>query len=142
VGDRDADEEGQLNFPTKILLYNGIKYLPDEERWGLTAVSYPHAAFHSAEGSLCFEDRDGEQGLHRYFDAHYEELNSARRVVLSLQLSATDLLPIIATDPAGRDLRSVFRLTIGGEEGIYRLESIEEWSEEEHVARCRFVQLV
>ncbi|MBQ2020066.1 MAG: hypothetical protein II210_04385, partial [Rikenellaceae bacterium] len=82
------------------------------------------------------------QGLHRYFDAHYEELNSARRVVLSLQLSATDLLPIIATDPAGRDLRSVFRLTIGGEEGIYRLESIEEWSEEEHVARCRFVQLV
>ena len=142
VGDRDADEEGQLNFPTKILLYNGIKYLPDEERWGLTAVSYPHAAFHSAEGSLCFEDRDGEQGLHRYFDAHYEELNSARRVTLSLQLSATDLLPIIATDPAGRDLRSVFRLTIGGEEGLYRLESIEEWSEEEHVARCRFVQLV
>lgn len=142
VGDRDADEDGQLNFPTKILLYNGIKELPEEERWGLTAATYPHAAFHSDEGTLCFEDRDGMEGLHRYFDAHYEELNSARRVTLSLQLSATDLLPIIATDPAGGDLRSTFRLTIGGEEGLYRLEAIEEWSEKEQVARCRFVQLV
>lgn len=142
VGDRDADDPAQLNFPTKILLYNGVKNLPDNERWGLIAAAYPHAAFHSAEGSLCFEDRDGEEGLHRYFDAHYEELNSARRVTLSLQLSAADLLPIITTDPAGRDLRSVFRLTIGGEEGLYRLEAIEEWHEEEHIARCRFVQLV
>lgn len=142
VGDRDADDPAQLNFPTKILLYNGMRTLPDDERWGLVAAAYPHAAFHSAEGSLCFEDRDGEEGLHRYFDAHYEELNSARRVTLSLQLSAADLLPIIVTDPAGRDLRSVFRLTIGGEEALYRLEAIEEWREEEHVARCRFVQLV
>lgn len=142
VGDRDADDPAQLNFPTKILLYNGMKTLPDDERWGLVAGAYPHAAFHSAEGSLCFEDRDGVKGLHRYFDAHYEELNSARCVTLSLQLSAADLLPIFATDPAGRDLRSTFRLTIGGEEGLYRLEAIEEWRAEECVARCRFVQLV
>ena len=142
VGDRDADDPAQLNFPTKILLYNGMKTLPDDERWGLAAGAYPHAAFHSTEGSLCFEDRDGAKGLHRYFDDHYEELNTARRVTLSLQLSAADLLPIIATDPAHRDLRSTFRLTIGGEEGLYRLDAIEEWRAEEGVARCRFVQLV
>lgn len=142
VGDRDADDPAQLNFPTKILLYNGLRTLPDDERWGLVAGAYPHAAFHSEEGSLCYEDRDNEQGLHRYFDSHYEELNSARRLTLSLRLSAADLLPIVATDPAGRDLRSTFRLTIGGEEELYRLDSIEEWSEEECVARCRFVQLV
>ena len=142
VGDRDADDPAQLNFPTKILLYNGMKTLPDDERWGLVAGAYPHAAFHSTEGSLCYEDRDGAKGLHRYFDAHYEELNSARRVTLSLQLSAADLLPIITTDPAHRDLRSTFRLTIGGEEGLYRLEAVEEWRAEECVARCRFVQLV
>lgn len=142
VGDRDADDPTQLNFPTKILLYNGVKTLPDSERWGLVAAVYPHAAFHSAEGTLCYEDRDGEQGLHRYFDAHYEELNTARRITLSLRLSAADLLPIIATDPTRRDLRSTFRLTIGGEEELYRLDAIEEWSDEECVARCRFVQLV
>ena len=142
VGDRDADDPAQLNFPTKILLYNGMKTLPEDERWGLAAGAYPHAAFHSTEGSLCFEDRDGAKGLHRYFDDHYEELNTARRVTLSLQLSAADLLPIIATDPAHRDLRSTFRLTIGGEEGLYRLDAIEEWRAEEGVARCRFVQLV
>lgn len=142
VGDRDADDPAQLNFPTKILLYNGMKTLPDDERWGLVAGAYPHAAFHAAEGSLCFEDRDGAKGLHRYFDAHYEELNAARCVTLSLQLTAADLLPIIATDPAHRDLRSTFRLTIGGEEELYRLDAIEEWRAEEGVARCRFVQLV
>ncbi|MBR4148708.1 MAG: hypothetical protein IKT94_01055 [Rikenellaceae bacterium] len=142
VGDRDADDPAQLNFPAKILLYNGMKTLPNDERWGLVAGAYPHAAFHSTEGTLCYEDRDGVKGLHRYFDAHYEELNTARRVTLSLQLSAADLLPIIATDPAHRDLRSTFRLTIGGEEGLYRLEAIDEWRAEECVARCRFVQLV
>lgn len=143
VGDRDADDPAQLNFPTKILIYHGVEPLPDDERWGLVAMAYPLASFHCAErGSLCFEDRDGEQGLHRYYDTHYEELNSARRLTASLRLSAVDLLPILATDPARRDLRAAFRLTLGGEEGLYRLDAIEEYQPEEGIARCRFVQLV
>lgn len=142
VGDRDADDPAQLNFPTKILIYHGMCTLPDDERWGLVAGAYPLAAFHSGEGSLCFEDRDGAQGLHRYYDAHYEELREARRVTLSLALSAVYLLPIMATDPARGDLRSAFRLTIGGEEGLYRLNAIEEFDPEQGVARCRFTQLV
>ncbi|MBP3612741.1 MAG: hypothetical protein J6J14_06030 [Rikenellaceae bacterium] len=142
VGDRDADDPAQLNFPTKILIYHGLQILPEGERWGLLAGAYPLADFHSTEGSLCFEDRDGAEGLHRYYDAHYEELNEARYVTLSLRLSAADLLPIIATDPAGRDLRAVYRLVIGGEEELYRLDAIEEFRAEECVARCRFVQLV
>ena len=142
MGDRDADDPAQLNFPTKILIYHGLQILPEGERWGLLAGAYPLADFHSTEGSLCFEDRDGVEGLHRYYDAHYEELNEARYVTLSLRLSAADLLPIIATDPAGRDLRAVYRLVIGGEEELYRLDAIEEFQPEECVARCRFVQLV
>lgn len=142
VGDRDADDPAQLNFPTKILIYHEMCTLPDDERWGLVAGAYPLAAFHSGEGSLCFEDRDGAQGLHRYYNAHYEELREARRVTLSLALSAVDLLPIMATDPARGDLRSAFRLTIGGEEGLYRLNAIEEFDPEQGVARCRFTQLV
>ena len=142
VGDRDLDDPAQLNFPNKILIYNGLRVLPDDERWGLLAGAYPLTTFISDEGSLCFEDRDGVEGLHRYYDAHYEELNTARRVTLTLQLSAAALLPILTTDPARRDLRAAFRLTIGGEEGLYRLDAVEEYAADEGVARCRFVQLV
>ena len=142
VGDRDLDDPAQLYFPNKILIYNGLRVLPDDERWGLLAGAYPLTTFISDEGSLCFEDRDGVEGLHRYYDAHYEELNTARRVTLTLQLSAADLLPILTTDPAQRDLRAAFRLTIGGEEGLYRLDAVEEYAADEGVARCRFVQLV
>lgn len=142
VGDRDADDPAQLNFPTKILLYDGLRILPDNERWGLVAGAYPLAYFHSKRETLCFEDRDGAEGLHRYYDTHYEALNSARRVTLSLRLSAVDLLPIIATDRNRSDLRAVYRLSIGGEEELYRLEAIEEWDEKENMARCRFIQLI
>ena len=50
--------------------------LPGDERWGYPSgrSEYPLAAFHfagddAAEGfTLCFEDRDGQQGLHRFYD--------------------------------------------------------------------------
>jgi hypothetical protein len=143
VGDRDADQDGELNFPTKILLYLGMRALPDEERWGLSSSHYPLSAFHlDGECSLCFEDRDDQTGLHSYYDARYKRMNEARRVTLWLDLSATDLLPIIETDADGMDLRAAYRLTIGGEQGLYRLEAVEEFLPEKNQARCRFVQIV
>lgn len=143
VGDRDADQDGELNFPTKILLYLGVRELPDEERWGLASSRYPLSAFHlDGECSLCFEDRDDQTGLHSYYDARYKRMNEARRVTLWLDLSATDILPIIETDADGMDMRAAYHLTIGGEQGLYRLEAVEEFLPEKNQARCRFVQIV
>lgn len=143
AGDRDGDEDS-LYFPTKILSYRGMRTLPDGERWGLAGDRYPLSLFHGAgETSLCFEDRDGEQGLHRYFDRRYERIDTARSIAVRLRLTAADVLPIVATDPSGYDLRALFRLVIDGEEGLYRLEAIEEFLPDgSSPALCRFTQWV
>ncbi len=143
VGDRDGEDDS-LYFPAKILSYRGLRSIPAGWSWGLAGDLYPLAVFHGAgETSLCFEDRDGEQGLHRYHDRHYERIDTARSVTVRLRLTAADVLPIIATDPAGYDLRALFRLTIDGEEGLYRLEAIEEFRPDGSApALCRFTQWV
>ena len=57
--------------------YAGLHPLHDGERWGypFNRDEYPLAAFHfagdadSAAFTLCFEDRDGAEGLHTRYDA-------------------------------------------------------------------------
>lgn len=76
VGDRDDAQEDGTNFTPRIVRFAGMHPLPGGERWGFPSgqTQYPLAAFHfagdgAAEGfTLCFEDRDGMRGLHRYYD--------------------------------------------------------------------------
>lgn len=144
VGDRDEDIEDEVNFPTKILSYRGMRTLPENESWGITGDCYPLSAFHlDGEVSLCFEDRDSMTGLHRYYDGRFESLNTARRISVPLRLTAADILPILQTDPGAGDMRACYLLEIDGHEGLFRLEAIEEFHPSlSKPARCRFIQLV
>ena len=72
VGDRDDAAADDERFTPRIVRYCGMRTLPEGERWGWPSngTSYPLAAFHLPEEepeaafTLCFEDRDGAQGLH------------------------------------------------------------------------------
>lgn len=140
VGDRDADEVAKVT--TRIVRYEGLRQLPQGERWGFPAYgrSYPFAAFHSPEEfTLCFEDRDGVQGLHRHYDEELCEW-SLRRLRLTLKLSPHELQSLGEWESSDANLRSTFVLNLNGQRAKYHLEAVENYDVERGCAVCRFVR--
>lgn len=100
VGDRDApDTADRSSFTPRIVRYCGMQPLPAGERWGYpsTGDSYPLAAFHRNDPdngfTLCFEDRDGQQGLHRFYDTQAEQEKRCQHLTLHLRLEPLHLHP-------------------------------------------------
>lgn len=98
VGDRDAPDTTDRNsFTPRIVRYCGMQPLPAGERWGYpsTGDSYPLAAFHRNDPdngfTLCFEDRDGQQGLHRFYDTQAEQEKRCQHLTLHLRLEPCDI---------------------------------------------------
>ena len=60
--------------------------------------------------TLCFEDRDGAEGLHRFYDRQLCEESLAGRVELTLHLAPHDYEALFAGEHGGAHLRSRFRL--------------------------------
>ncbi|MFI3331303.1 MAG: hypothetical protein R3Y38_05815 [Rikenellaceae bacterium] len=131
VGDRDDDEisDDDLNFPCKIVRYMGMVDLPEGQSWGWPSsnAEYPCLGFHSGLhniGSLCFDDRDNQVGLHEYYDGAVEIYNNSKRVELYLKLSPKDVEPLVVMNSLERDFRALYRLEIGGESALFYLEEI------------------
>lgn len=151
VGNRDlAEGIEQFSFSPRILSYVGMRSLPEGERLGAPAPegSYPLAAFHLPEDgsgggfTLCFEDRDGAQGLHRFHEEHEAELRAAQRLCATLHLIPDELegLRHRSTEhTVGLDAR--FRFRLEGEAIHGRLERIESYDPEREIAQCRFTLL-
>lgn len=102
VGDRDAsDTADRSSFTPRIVRYCGMQPLPAGERWGYpsTGDSYPLAAFHRNDPdngfTLCFEDRDGQQGLHRFYDTQAEQEKRCQHLTLHLRLEPCDIEGVI-----------------------------------------------
>ncbi len=138
-------EEDNLNLSARIISYHGIAPLPTGEWWGWPTYNnhYPKAAFHDPLGetpSLCFEDQDGQQGLHRYYDRNIAELNHGRRIELSLRLAAHEIEPFVKSCGAPIDFSRRFRLTIEGEPIYARLTAILDYDpQNEGSTRCQFI---
>lgn len=149
VGDRDDASGGGVNFTPRIVCWRGLRPLPEGECWSDPSGGgeYPFAAFHFAgdtdcEGfTLCFEDRDGQQGLHRYYDREESILTQRRHVTLTLRLEPHEFESLFTFCIAAPDLRSVFR--IGTDEGPVRatLRRIEHYDPMAASARCTFTLL-
>lgn len=143
VGDRDM-LEGAESLEPRIVIYHGVQPLPAGEYWPSPSGydGYPMAAFHSATAgeTLCFEDRDECEGLHRYYDNELEA--AATRVVLRcrIRLTPSDYMALFDLDGEGATLRSRFRLEIEGNSSLFNLETIEDYDPEEMVASCSFRQ--
>ncbi len=137
VGDRDSNggnpEKENLNFPAKIVSYAGVQTLPEGQYWGWPAYSraYPLIAFHDARSrtpSLCFEERGGQRGLHRYYDKTVEGYNAGRRITLYLDLRPEEVEAFILPNELKRDFRALFKLRVRGEEVFCRLEEIVDYN--------------
>ena len=150
VSDRDREELPEAcEFSPRIVRYCGMHPLPEGERWGYPSgeARYPLAAFHFAgdaatEGfTLCFEDRDGQRGLHRYYDAQFGRERLRQRITLWLRLAPHQIEQLFLCDGPTPDIRSVFLFRIGGERVRCILSKIHGYDPAAAAVRCSFDRL-
>ena len=144
VGDRDLVVDEEYVAP-RIVLYYGMQPLPVGERWPEGAgESYPLAAFHSpAMGeTLCYDDRDGCSGLHRYFDRELREATTRQWLDTKITLHPEEYVALLDPASGGATVRSRGRLSVCGDSSRFRLGEIMAYDAEHHVATCRFQRLL
>ncbi len=145
VGNREQETETalELNFPAKIVRYVGLVALPQSERWGWPSFGseYPLSAFHlPGEYTLCFEDRDGMEGLHRFYDSDITLYDESRRVVALVRVRHAEIEALLRPNALRRDFRALFRLDLQGEEALFRLEEVSEYDPVRGIAKCIFIK--
>lgn len=145
AGDREIIEADDYVSP-RIALYYGIVPLPSDEQWPAPTEceGYPLVAFHSPEQgqTLCFEDRDGCQGLHSYYDNELGEQRSRQYVTITLRLSPARYAALLDPDAESGNIRSRFRLCVGGNSSLFRLDEMVSYDPVGGIARCRFGRLL
>ncbi len=149
VGDRDDATQDGNGFTPRIVRYAGMHPLPAGQRWGYPshAAEYPLAAFHFAgdetepPNTLCFEDRDGAQGLHRYYDRQTTQESDCQRISLSLRLAPHEFAALLAPGTGAPDIRSIFLLDTGGETVRATLHTLGDYDPAEGSVRCTFIRL-
>lgn len=151
VGDRDdAAVDDATALTPRIVRWMGLHDLPAGERWGypLDEARYPLAAFHfagddrTAGFTLCFEDRDGLEGLHRFRDARAAAEDDRQRVTLRLRIAPDEYAALFRFDgEAHPTIRSRFRFGFAGGTSLFTLRAVETYDPREGVARCTFDRL-
>lgn len=145
VGDRDIIDDQEYVEP-RIVLYHGMEQLPQGEvlPMGGGMTTYPLVAFHAPQRgeTLCFEDRDGCVGLHRFYDNQLSEYAMRQMVTLNVSLSPMQYVALFDPDSDGATIRSRFRLQVGGNSSLFRLEEIVSYDAVQGVARCRFQRVL
>lgn len=149
VGDRDEAEEEGADFTPRIVRFAGMHPLPEGELWGYPSLGaeYPLAAFHFAGDAaaepftLCFEDRDGAEGLHRYYDGQFRREAARGRIELSLRLAPHEFEALFTPGTGAPDIRSVFLLDTGSGSVRAALRSVGVYDPGAASVRCVFDRL-
>lgn len=149
TGDRDDLAQDDTTVVPRIVRYAGMHPLPDGERWGYPSngAGYPLAAFHFAGDetvsgfTLCFEDRDGIEGLNRFYRRQAAREGSLEHITLTLRIAPDEYEALFALGTSQADIRSVFRIDTG--QGIVRatLAGIETYDPDAGTMRCTFERL-
>lgn len=138
VGDRDdITTVDSLEFSPRIVRYIGMIDIEGEN------YSLPYVSFHAPEVgfTLCFEDRDGAQGLNRHYLNQMELYRRSQLVSLSLQLSTLEYSNLFSPNDSSPSVRSIFLFDIYGERFKTILHSIESYNIKSGVARCTFLTI-
>lgn len=142
VGDVDSDGEGaDKAFTSRIVCYKGLRSLPKGEHWGSTTVEsrYPYAAFvDESDINLCYETRNGIEGLHRFYLPMLHRQRDRQYLTLHLHLTPAEIASLPTDDGLKPSWRSRYRFTIGGESSLYRLAELRAWSAESATVECCF----
>ncbi len=137
---------GDMNFPMKIVRYMGLQPLDGNQIWGWPdewSGRYPLVAFHEPEKgvSLAFEDREGIQGLHRFWDNNLEFLNFGNRVEVYIDIQPQEIEQFVQTTDRKNNFRSKYRLSLGGESAIYLIEEIVDYNPaSDGPTKCVFIK--
>lgn len=142
VGDTTTLDAGiDEPFTPHIVCYKGLRALPDGECWIASEKldHYPYATFSDGESiNLCFEDREGLQGLNRYHTDKLARLCNGQTLTLDLHLTTAEIASLFTADGTIPSLRTRFRFTIQGESSLFRLAKIESWNTDNATLRCTF----
>lgn len=145
VADDALDRTENLNFQPKVVRYDGMCALPAGQSWGWPGTgrtSYPLIAFHTPDkGTLCFEDRDGCTGLHRFWDDDAALWNDGRRVTAWLSLEAREIESLSFPTGGDVDFRSLYRLSIDGETALYRLQEVLDYTPSAPSTECVLIKM-
>lgn len=157
VGNRDDDV--QEDNVIRIVRYEGLHDLSGSEKWVFPSFGdrYPLAAFHYPAGlsesdgaaivgkplaagpaepfTLCFESRDGAEGLKAYYESELSSLERQRRLHVALQMAPEEMQQLEEVAAAEPSRRSLFRLG-EGDKALYRLYGIEGYDAARGVAYC------
>lgn len=157
VGNRD--DEVQEDNVIRIVRYEGLHDLRGSEKWVFPTFGdkYPLAAFHYPAGqsesdgaaivgtalaagptepfTLCFESRDGAEGLKAYYESELSSLERQRRLHVALQMAPEEMQQLEEVAAAEPLRRSLFRLG-EGEKALYRLYGVEGYDAARGVAYC------
>lgn len=145
VGNRDLVDQNEYVEP-RVVLYHGMTSLPAAERWSSmdNTDKYPFAAFHSDSSgyTLCFEDRDGCEGLHRYYDTELDECAERGELKCGVYMPVDEFVELFNPYSSSASIRSTFRLKVEGGESLFRLAGIDGYDYEQRVAICRFRRML
>lgn len=130
-----------------MVRFVGLVGLSAGERWGWPSfgTSYPLIAFHRAgeEGfTLGYEDRDGQAGLHAWWDGAVATCRDGVRLEAWIRLGADDIETLSRPNRLMRDFRARFRLRIDGEPCDWRLEEVCDYEPGAVSTKCIFTQIV
>jgi hypothetical protein len=147
VGDvGESLEEGlDVAFTPHIVCYKGMRPLPEGECWiAMNSYdSYPYVAFVDGEEvNLCFEERNGVEGLGSYHIAELERQEEGARVTLDICFTTAEAASLLTGDGPKPSVRKSFRIEIEGESSLYRLVKIGDWDTQRGVVRCTFERLL
>ncbi len=144
VGDRGEDNTFESSFTPRIVCYRGLRDLPEGETWGANYSRlryYPYASFVDEESiNLCFEDRNGIEGLHRYHQPMLLRQCDSRRITLDMHLTTAEIAHLFTANGTKPSLRTKFRFDIQGESQLFRLVKVKRWDLKSNIVQCTFEQ--
>ena len=144
VGDRGEENSFESSFTPRIVCYHGLRELPEGESWGSAYTRlnhYPYASFVDEESiNLCFEDRNGIEGLHRHYLPMLLRQRDSRRITLDLHLTTAETAHLFTADGTKPSLRTKFRFQIQGESQLFRLVKVKKWDLKSNIVQCSFEQ--
>lgn len=144
VGDRGEENTFESSFTPRIVCYQGLRELPNGESWSSahSRIShYPYASFVDEESiNLCFENRNGIEGLHRHHLPMLLRQRDSRRVTIDLHLTTAEIAHLFTADGTKPSLRTKFRFQINGESQLFRLVKVKRWDLKSNIVQCTFEQ--
>ncbi|MFR9650746.1 MAG: hypothetical protein SNG35_01825 [Rikenellaceae bacterium] len=134
VGDRDDPlTVDTLEFAPRVVTYAGVELSGN--------ISQPTIYFHSLERefTLCFDDREGVEGLNHYYTRQLAYEQDSQHVTLWLNLSPYDVASLCSPLERRASYLSNFQFTIDGEVVVCRLQQLESYDVDSSLAECKFL---